>query len=577
MPDLAQSLSKTDSGFQRIIAQFWDLDFPDPMEKNAAKLLAELMLKPDRVKKVWDGLPQDAKNALQELIDHNGKHPYIPFARKYGEIRRVGLARREREQLHLTPISTLEVLYYRGLVFTAFLELAGKIEEVIYIPSDLLALMPLNPSRHKETALTPAHPEDYAQQLSCHDHIIDDACTFLSWLRKSPNHFTDFSPIEPFLILNSFHYPTYPYPYFLYQILLAAKLFYPDHSPNLDAIRDFLAEPRSQALTRIYQSWLQTERINELKQLPDITCLGDWQNDPLATRHFLIRQLLSVNEQKWFSIDEFIRDIYQTEPDFQRPSSNYDVWLIQDRSSGRELRGFESWPNVEGRLLRAMIAGPLFWLGIVDLGQNKNRHTVTFKRTPWSESLLNGNIPAKGFRSENENIKIQSNGRIIVPIYCPRNVRYHIARSSSWEGYHKGKYHFRINASSLEEAQRQGLKPKQLMAMLRKHTDFLPPSLFKAVVRWEESIYRIKLQKLSVLTVSSPEILDQIKKSRLARHILNTLNSTTIAILPGSEELMERGLLELGYLVEGDVNTFTSASKITPKPSPADAENDEQL
>lgn len=577
MPDLAQSLSKTDSGFQRIIAQLWDLDFPEPLEKNSAKLLAELMLKADKVQKIWDSLPQEAKNALQELIDHNGKLPYMPFSRKHGEIRRVGLAKREREQLHLTPISTLEVLYYRGLVFTAFLELGGKIEEVIYIPSDLLTLMPLTPRRHMETALTPAHPDGYAQQLSSHDHIIDDACTILSWLRKSPAQFTDFSTIEPFLILNSYHFPTYPYPHFLYQILLAANLIYPDHSPNLDAIRDFLAEPRNQALTRMVQSWLQTESINEFKQLPDVICLGDWQNDPLATRHFLIRQLLSADEQKWFSIDEFIRYIYQTEPDFQRPSSNYDVWLIQDRSSGRELRGFESWPNVEGRLLRAMITGPLFWLGIVNLGQNKNHYTAAFKRTPWSESLLNGNIPLEVFRSENENIKIQSNGRIIVPIYCPRNVRYQIARSCSWESYRKGQYQFRINAKSLEEAQRQGLKPKQLMAILRKHTDFFPPSLLKALVRWEESLYRIKLQKMSVLTVSSPEILDQIKKSRLARHILHILNPTTIAIIPGSEALMERGLLELGYLVEWDMNSFTNPSTITSKPSPADAENDEQL
>ena len=36
-----------------------------------------------------------------------------------------------------------------------------------------------------------------------------------------------------------------------------------------------------------------------------------------------------------------------------------------DVESGQYLSGFESWDLVEGRLLRFLIEGPLFWLGAI--------------------------------------------------------------------------------------------------------------------------------------------------------------------------------------------------------------------
>ena len=46
-------------------------------------------------------------------------------------------------------------------------------------------------------------------------------------------------------------------------------------------------------------------------------------------------------------------------------------------ASGEYLRGFEHWDEVDGRLIRYIITGPLHWLGVLDLARPEAEQEVT--------------------------------------------------------------------------------------------------------------------------------------------------------------------------------------------------------
>ena len=78
-------------------------------------------------------------------------------------------------------------------------------------------------------------------------------------------------------------------------------------------------------------AWLESESFNELRQLPGLVFEGEWQNQPVVTREFLLNLLDAIPEGKWWSLPAFIRDIKAKYPDFQRPAGDYDFVVHQTR------------------------------------------------------------------------------------------------------------------------------------------------------------------------------------------------------------------------------------------------------
>ncbi len=91
----------------------------------------------------------------------------------------------------------------------------------------------------------------------------------------------------------------------------------------------------------MFNAWLESNNFNELRQIPSLVCEGEWDNQPLATREFLLNLLEAVPDNKWWSLPVFIRAIKEKYPDFQRPAGDYDSWFIKRIADGVYLRGFD--------------------------------------------------------------------------------------------------------------------------------------------------------------------------------------------------------------------------------------------
>ena len=360
MPDLFHTFLKYDIGHLRITAGLWGLELDSNEADSAAEELCASLLDPEPVRETMDILSADAVAALKSLVASNGKMEWSSFARKFGEIREMGEAKRDRERPHLKPISPAETLFYYGFLAKAFFDSGKGTQEFAYIPDDLLELLILEaedlPVEKKEEPLgRPATPVEKAFEIPASDHILDDATTFLAALRLGRSDWQSDLPLT---------------------MLLTTAGLLKKGVPQAEKVKSFLEASRTDALKLLIEAWQSSQTFDELHLLPGIICEGEWKNQPLVTREFLMDLANSIPENKWWSIPAFVRAIKEKFPDFQRPAGDYDSWFIKRESDGQYLRGFAYWDQVDGALVKYFIH-TLHWLGMADLASPEEGKEAT--------------------------------------------------------------------------------------------------------------------------------------------------------------------------------------------------------
>jgi hypothetical protein len=540
MPDLIESLQGRDLGHLRIIAKLWGIKLDEQGIHSAILHLTRSLLNTSTVHVMVSSLAPEARIALEDLTQHTGRLPWAQFARTFGELREMGPAKRDRERPYENPISAVEALWYRAFVARAFFDTPGGPEEFAYIPDDLLTLIPQVVEVETPLMGRQASAVEYERAFPANDRLLDHTCTFLAALRLGntlPDSFITIIGEE----LTSI---------FLKFLLATSGLLDETGMPLPEPVRKYLEAKRGEALLQLFQGWKHSTLINELRLQPDLNIEGNWENDPLRTRGEILGYLSSLPAETWWNLGSFISAIKQRNPDFQRPAGDYDSWFIRRKTDGEYLRGFEHWDEVDGRLVRYLLGGPLYWLGVLDLARPEAGEEVTaFRLSSWSKSLLEEKSP-KGLPQEEEPLVARSDARISARRLVPRRVRYQLARFCDWEKETPDEYIYRISVASLSRARQQGLTVSQLLLMLNRYAKAVPPSLIKALERWDKQGREVRLEKMVVLRVTSEDILQALRKSRASRFLGEPLGPTTIAVKPGAIEKVLGELAELGYLGE---------------------------
>lgn len=538
MPDLQLTLQGNDLGFFKMVAGAWGIDLVAPDVHTALPLLVNALLNRSLVSEIIESLPAEARQALEAVQQNDGVMPWAMFARRFGDVRGMGAARRDRERPDLKPASPAEYLWYRALIGKAFLSQGGEPQEYAYIPDDLLELIGPLPGSSPAPLGRPASPGETAHAIPVSDRILDHACTLLAALRLG----LDIDRLDT----AHWNLPAAA----LRGLLASAGLLDAKGLPVPEPARSFLEAPRGQALADLAGGWMDSQSFNELRMLPGLAFEGEWRNDPAAARQVILDLLSHLPQGQWWSLAAFVSGVAEYQPDFQRPAGDYDSWFIRRESDGAFLRGFSTWDEVDGALVRFLITGPLHWLGIFDLAAPAAGAAPTaFRLSAWGAALWHASPPQ--LAKENAQTRVTSDGLIRMPLLAPRVARYQIARFCHWETETGEEYRFRITPAALERARGQGLRPNHLVALLRKHAAApLPPTLLSALERWEKLGTQAHTEHPTLLRVTSADILAALSKTSAARYLGEQLNPTIVVIRPGGEDAVLRALADLGYLPE---------------------------
>ncbi|MBN2678382.1 MAG: helicase-associated domain-containing protein [Anaerolineaceae bacterium] len=539
MPALFHTLINHDLDMLKIIAAKWGFTPTRLKHAEVAKEMAIWFADPDHFNLVYEILPDEAQNCMMTLVKTGGKMIWGNFLRRFGDIREMGIARRDREAPFASPASSSETLWYYGLIGRAFLDMDGSLQEYAYIPDELLQLPPHVDQPRNEFSMTPADVNMYQVIDQADDRILDHLTSYLAAVRsgRDPNELAD--KIGKISIREC------------ESLLRSCDLLNSKGIVNTEATRNFLAMTRAEALVFLFTQWQTSQLFNELRLMPGIIVEGVWKNEPLRARQVILDFILGMPDEAWWAINGFISVIKKTYPDFQRHSGDYDSWMLRSRKSGDSLRGFENWDRVDGALIRYLLCGPMHWLGLIDLGRpGIDSRPQAFRLSRMASSLILKKAP-EGLAEETGRITALRNGRLICPWNLSRAVRYQVARFCEWDGVNDKGYQYQLTPDSLQNATRQGLKVEQLLTLLKRQAvSNLPGSLVTALQRWAENSIQASLMQVVILRVANHEMMVEIRKSPIGRFLGDELNQTT-SILPAAavQKFIPR-LLELGYFCE---------------------------
>jgi hypothetical protein len=540
MPNLATSLRAFDIDQLQQIAAIWGLEMAEE-DKNSLLLTLELHIpQPELFSAVFDQLPEPARQAIFALKKNDSKLLWSTFVQLYGDIRALGKTLRKKEQPWAFPASISETLWYHGFIGRDFLRVEGDLQEMAYIPDELSQLLPSVPDQPQKVSLAPLSPNVNLEVSLASSTILDEACLLLAALR--------FENSQNLLAKTTVSLTRWA---FLETLLQAVGVLDHEKQPT-NLARRFLELPRGQALNWLANQWLISTAFHELFHLPGLQIQT---NDPVrsaSARQSIVDLLSALQAGNWYSLDDFVELVKTTDPDFLRQQEEYFSWTVLKEETPQEIiSGYESWAQVEGALIAFIILRLLQWLALADVGTLKEDNTQSFFRLKPAFFELNEPNATVVDEPEDAQINLTSTGRIIMTDRSPRLARYQIARFADWIQVSPISGTYQITPGSLFRAKEQGLLPKHLITLLRKHADGgLPPVLFEAIKRWESDGTQASLQTQTILRLSSPEILQALRESPAAHWLGESLGPTTVIIKPAGEKAVLSALSSLGYLTD---------------------------
>ncbi len=546
----------------RALAAARGIELPTNRRIDAARHLAAAMLSQESVAEALEILDADERRLLETVQAAGGQVRADPFVRRFGGLRPIGDGRLMAEAPWLAPETPTERLYYLGLLFKGFAEYGGDLVEFYFIPTDVLPLLP-PPKAQAQPAFQPT--EKPAQTWASQGTASLDICTLLAMMQNQAVRYVrgrglgakdmeawlrrwTFLPPEPFPFADYLRARSH----FLLRLSSRLRLVRRKGrllKPRADTAREWLNASREARLRQMWAAWRDDAGWDELRRIPGIVCEGTgWSNDPVVTRQRLLDLFAPCEAGQWYELEQVAATIREYAPDFQRTGGDYNSWYIRDAATGEYLMGFEHWDDIEGRLIGQVVAGPMHWLGCVDLGRRQAESGLAFRFTPFGRALLLGQ-EAEGEDEAPRPLEVSREGRVRWPPTGSLYHRFQLERFADWEAERDGAW-YRVTPASLARALAQGVKVETLLAFLERAAGGEVPNELRQQIRmWSRRQGRAKLRRAMLLETDSPEALAEIRGDpEIAPYLGEVLSPTCVRVREERwRELLAR-LRKKGYV-----------------------------
>jgi hypothetical protein len=560
MHTLLASLSDHSMAMLRGIAEARGLEPSTNSRDDAAAQLASALAEPAATAAALAACSEGGRMAWQALVAADGKLKTPVFARHHGAIRPVGPGRLEREAVWQQPQGPAEELWYRGLIFRGFADLGDGPAEYIYIPPELLPTAPPQPSPAPILPTAPTPP----RKRQAFNTLAVDICALLAAIRETPLRIdsagrprdADLARLREGLLL--------PDPLRLDLALALARgrgWLAPDRDRlvlNSQAATAWLRLTPWEQMRGLFDAWRESTDAgpagwNDLRRIPALQAEGAWRNDPLAARRAILAALGRLEAGAWHTLDDLVGWIKAADPDFQRPDGSYTGWYLREVETGRYLSGFESWDAVEGRLIRFIVTGPLFWLGVLALSEETDAAVPAFCLTEAGAAWLGQRSPRELPRPAL--LSIDEQFVITAPLLLPLLDRFRLLRFTEpvSEPYVVGRpTRHRITRGGLARARGGGVGAQAITEFLQRASGGRTPArVIAALARWDQHGGAVRITRGAVVRVEEASILSALRADPAVAPLLGDLLSAQAALVREADlPKLLKALEELGYTVK---------------------------
>jgi hypothetical protein len=351
-------------------------------------------------------------------------------------------------------------------------------------------------------------------------------------------------------------------PHLLFIRLLLMKLGLLQERPNgiyAAPALAFFSLPLLERARRCYRLWLETPFWDELLFLPEVTVRpganpGSEANEEVVrARHSVVERLLYETVGVWHPLIATIARTKLYKPYLLFPrhygnrterysaSSNPYGWDFRLRRGWLTPR--EGWYMVEGGFIRALVEGPLSWLGLVDV--NAEEMVTSFCIVPGA-TLVMGDEPITPKEMAWGRLIVQPNFELIVLAPVAEALLVNLDRFAERVSLELIAQ-YRLTKASVTRAIQMGMHAEDIQHLLKGAIEGeLPQNICYSLVEWERQARRIEMwQHATILEVDDPVLLDSLfvdeeTRPMLRRRIAPLLAEVVTHHLPKLQELLWR-------------------------------------
>jgi hypothetical protein len=539
---------------------------------KAVELLTNALLSPAAVAITLTTLSEPEQDALQLLLANGGQIESPRIIRQYGPVRPMGPARMAREKPWQNPVNPTEGLWYKGLICKSFQLTDQGSLEFFYIPNDLLPLLqsafsaPQAVTNDQQPTLPVAQTPAPAVIVSGEGRLRENIFNLLVYLQTTPvrlHHKTDLTTKDKSILADLLLPPLFSnfIPQteldFLLHLAQRAGLLIVSHGrlrPDRDPTRAWLQAHSTQQERVLQDTWRADPTWNDLWHVPGLVPQPTgWENSPLLARAKILEYLaqLDTSSENWLSLADFTAAIKRLDPDFQRPSGDYERWYIQDEQ-GNSLMGFEHWDTVEGALIRYILTHLLPLLGVVNLGlpTETSSSPTCFQITTLGAAFLAGQPTTPVPEHKPRFLQVDNSFNVNVPSQASLYDRFQLTRFAELQQQGKDRPTYRITQASVGRAMRNGVTADQIVAFLARATNNRTPlKVVETLRNWGARRSTIELERATLLRLTDESLVMELQQhSELGPLLGEVIGPKAILVPADNVNEVRRLLTELGFL-----------------------------
>jgi hypothetical protein len=310
---------------------------------------------------------------------------------------------------------------------------------------------------------------------------------------------------------------------------------------------DFFGLPLQERIHRCLHSWLETSFWNELASLPDVVVRpGPLPLEPAAAetikaRRQVLDRLLCEEPASWLDLAAFIARTklyvpyllfprqYGSRADRYSTGSNPYGWDFRLRRGWLTHR--EGWHMVEGGFIRAILSGPLYWLGLIDL---KNDEGNTAFRLVANARQLAGKMPPSGSNIAWGKLIIQPNFEVVALAPVSESLLVKLDRFAERVRLeHIAQY--RLTKASITRAIQSGMHAQDILRLLQEfagESGEIPQNVQYSLAEWERQARRVEMwQHAALIEFDDAAQLDALFADEEARSMFRRRLTPVLAEL----------------------------------------------
>ena len=327
----------------------------------------------------------------------------------------------------------------------------------------------------------------------------------------------------------------------------------------------FFASSLAERTRRSFTAWLDGAFWNELLHLPGVTLHplppSTAHPDVLRARRAALALLGEEAAGSWVSRGALLTLARLRQPHLlfsargrgqaDRYTAAGNPFGVDFRLRGGWLSPRESWLRVEGAFLAAMLEGPLFWLGAIDLDEAASGEPIAYHLSPVGRALLGQeDWPTALTETEYGRVVIQPNFEALALPPVRESLLSFFDQLAERQSLDQVAL-YRLTRERWLSVLQQGQSAAQLIERLEGLAQTpLPQNLRYSLLEWERQAQRVRLHRgVALLEVQDVALLDAwLADAAIAPLILRRLAPKAALIDRQRLPLLYRLLLERGQV-----------------------------